>query len=153
MEKCSDILRHVTALYNIPSILQEEKLSAKFSPRKLSSDIRYVAFEEYAGNDIFEKLYQENRLKGAATFSLLFNKNQMLDDGVVFRSGQGFPSKIENQVFVFDKTISEVEYEQIGDYLFVENEVSLRYLTAECKNSLRAYATKEGIRFNDNILQ
>lgn len=153
MDRSNTILRHVTASSNIPSILQEGKLNAKFTPRKISSDIRYVAFEEYTGSNVFEKLYKENRLKGAEIFPLFFCKKHMLDDGIVFHFGQGFPSKVENQVFVFDKTISENEYEQIGDYLFIENEVALRYLTDECKNSLRTYATKNGIRFNDNIFQ
>lgn len=51
-----------------------------------------------------------------------------------------------------DKTISQEEYEQIGDYLFVKNDVALKYLTDECKESLRVYASKEGINFRDEVL-
>lgn len=102
MEDKKIILRHVTPIENIPSILHEGKLSAKFTQRKQTSDSRYVAFEIYTGS-IFLEQYCCKKSKVGKTFSFFFSQKHMLNDGIVFEYGHGFPSKIENQFFVCDR--------------------------------------------------
>ena len=149
MEDQNIILRHVTPIENIPSILHEGKLSALYTLRRQSSDRRYISFEVYTGSTFLEQLCRK-KSNANMTFSLFFRKSYMLDDGIVFKCGQGFPSKIENIVYV-NQLISQEEYEQIGDYIFVEGEVLLKYLTGECKSLLRTYAKEENIQFNEDI--
>lgn len=60
MQSDDIILRHVTPIENIPSILKEGKLSAQFSLRRLSSDRIFVCFEVYTGSRFLEEQCKKN---------------------------------------------------------------------------------------------
>lgn len=144
------VLRHVTPLENIPSIIKDGKLSAKYTLRKNSFDSQYVSFEVYTGSGFLEQLCSEKSRDGKA-FSFFFCKQRMIDDGIIFKCGPDFPGKIENIVYVTNLSISKDEYEQIGGYLFVEDEVPLKYLTDSCKKELYEYAKKEKIQLDEEV--
>ena len=146
----SMVLRHVTPIENVQSILSDGKLSAEYSPRKQSSDRGFVSLEVYTGSSFMEQLCCR-KSKVGKTFAFLFCKRCMLEAGIEFKSGQGFRSKNENILYVVNGSISQKEYDQIGDYFFVKGEVALKFLTDECKAHLRAYAEEANIQFDEKI--
>ena len=151
MQSDDIILRHVTPIENIPSILKEGKLSAQFSLRRLSYDRIFVCFEVYTGSRFLEEQCKKKSREGGV-FSLMFSKKDMLENAIIFQCGNGLPGKVENIVFVYDGSITKSEYEQIGEYLFVKHEVPLKYLTNDCKRKLSAYARENNIFLDENVL-
>lgn len=149
MCKQSVVLRHVTQIENMDSILRDNRLDAAYSKRTKSSDYGFAAFEEYTGSNFLEELGKLRSCK-RAIFSLFFDKNRMQCDGIIFHQKDIKRSKKENFVHVGDK-ITQEEYEQIGEYWFVEDYADLKYLTNTCKSDLKKWAESNGKRVNFRI--
>mgnify|MGYP000858458034 CR=1 FL=1 len=92
MEDKKIILRHVTPIENIPSILHEGKLSAKFTQRKQTSDSRYVAFEIYT-ESIFLEQYCCKKSKVGKTFSFFLVKSICSMMVLYSNMGMGFQAR------------------------------------------------------------
>jgi|GEM_PF-3983849 len=142
------ILRHVAPVENLKSIVSDGGLDAKYSIRTHSRDYGYVSLEHYTGSNFMEML-GKRKSPSKTVFLLYFDKEKMDGDGVRFYDGKNFPNKQENIVYVDDGTITKLEYEQIGEYFFVESFVDLKYLTDECKAELIKWAQHNGVDYSN----
>ncbi|MCC1486760.1 DUF4433 domain-containing protein [Bacillus tropicus] len=127
------IFRHFTPIENLPSILSDGYLKARENPDV--SDNGCVSLEEYKGNEFIlkcftiQEVYNKNNL-----IPLFFDGDKMEQDGLQFKNTNY--SKAENLIYVNDGTITQEEYEQIGNYYFHVGNLSLDYLTEETKERI-----------------
>lgn len=130
------ILRHITLVDNLQSIINDGCLDARYSRRR-SVDKGYIALEAYNGNDIMLDIavLAKNAIGGNFTrdsfFSLYFDSIQMETNGIVLVV-DGMPTKSENKIW----QLSSTDYSSIGEYRFIYGQLSLNYLTCESKTAL-----------------
>lgn len=143
------ILRHLTTIRKLPLILESGYLIPADKPGKM--DDKLVSFEVYTGSEELIKCYAEQKkVSKEDIIPLFFDGQKMVNEGInlVKKVYGNAYSKSELQVFI-GKTfthkgnqydvpgiITQEEYESIGEYLFVDSRVPLRFLTAETKRNL-----------------
>lgn len=131
------ILRHITLVENLQSIIKDGCLDARYSRRK-SVDKGYIALEEYKGNDVMldiavlAKSGAGKKFTRDSFFSLYFDSIQMEHDGIVLVTDGIRITKRENEFW----KLSSTDYDAIGEYRFIYGQLSLNYLTCESRKAL-----------------
>ncbi|AJH80260.1 TPA: hypothetical protein ACTZ3H_005406 [Bacillus cereus] len=124
------IFRHYTPIEKLPSILSDGYLKGR--EKQNVSDYGCVSLEEYKGNDVLLKCFvNQDAYNKKNLIPLFFDGDKMEQDSLKFKNIDY--SKAENYIFVLNGTITQEEYEQIGEYYFHIGNLSLDYLTEETK--------------------
>ncbi|MEB2492874.1 hypothetical protein SOP93_17050 [Peribacillus frigoritolerans] len=133
------LLRHITNINSLESIIKDGCLDSKYNKRKHDRD--YLSFELNPKTnflvDIFHLLKEWDPEE---TFELLFDGEKLLEnhyeihdsmDNIKFNKQIDVGWKLKGKV-----SFSENDIEMIGDYCFIKGKVSLEYLTKETKEKI-----------------
>lgn len=139
------ILRHITKIGFLYSIISDGALRGDYVKRIL--DNNYISFESNPTNDTLVRVF--HMLKDwdiNEPFELLFDGEQLLQDGYEIHStidGKFF-SKTEIDFVMRAKGEREVSHE-IGDYVFIKDNVPLKFLTNGSKKEIEKWASENNM--------
>jgi hypothetical protein len=135
------ILRHVTLKRRIPSIIESNALNAEaFIIRTRSNDGSYNAFEVNPTSDVLVRIFpiiKSNPIESFSEediFELSFDGDRMFADGLILEDMN--QNKVQLWYLVTEGVLTEEEFLSLGEFKFIRGEVSLEYLTNECKRRL-----------------
>lgn len=166
------ILRHITPISHLHSIVSDNKLRADAKPNKKNLDANYVALEIYNESRVLPIIKIMANEGNKDTYSNGFVAFYF-DSGKIEASGikiihkdeafivdehgkkKPFADKRENLIYITNHellkmgvdsnqhTISKSEYDSIGEYVFIKGELSLDLLTDDSKRLLHTIYPNE----------
>lgn len=126
------ILRHTTHKLNIEGIIRDGCLDGKFHKRE--KDVGHVSFELDPRNDILTESFYRLKNKGIKNdyVYLEFDGELLRNDGYeIVKTIEGKPmTKVELKIAL---SLTDDQYEKIGEYRFIKGKIPLTYLTEESK--------------------
>ena len=137
------ILRHVTLKRRLPKIYKDWCLKIKASTRVKSSDSDYVAFELNPTSNVLVNKFHIFKSNPIDTFTyedifeLQFDADKLTAAGKELKRLS--QNKIQLKGYVESEIISSQEYDSIGEFIFINDNVSLDYLTSDSKKKLEDY--------------
>ncbi|CAM3281653.1 hypothetical protein FITA111629_14465 [Filibacter tadaridae] len=139
------ILRHVTKKEFLGSIISDGALMGDYVQRTM--DKGYISFESNPTNDtLLEVFHILKDWEGTELFELIFDGERLIQAGYEIRPTINGVSYIKEEIDHAMKTkgLREVSHE-IGDYVFINGNVPLKFLTSSSKKEIEKWASENNM--------